>query len=149
MHDLRSAVDGIAPERAVEQGLRADLMEVLVDEHAALMLTPDVRFGGEFDEIGSELRHQILAIFREVLSNVARHAHASFVDIVVETIDDLLLLRVRDDGVGFDPAEPRSGRGLRNLTQRARLLGGTFTVRSNHGEGTVVECLVPLGGSDR
>jgi PAS domain S-box-containing protein len=149
IHDLRSAVDGIAPEGDVKLGLRADLWEILADERAALMLTPNVQFGGEFDEIDGELRRQILAIFREVLSNVARHAHASQVDIVVEATDGSFLLRVGDDGVGFDPSGPWSGRGLRNLTQRARLLGGTFTIRSNYGEGTVVECRVPHDGPDR
>ena len=147
--DLRSAVDGIVPESDVEQGIRSDFMEVLADERAALVLTPNIRFIGQLDEIDAELRHQILAIFRELLSNVARHAHASEADIVVEATDDSFLLRVSDDGVGFDPARPRRGRGLGNLTQRAKLLGGSFTVRAPAEGGTVAECRVPFSGSER
>jgi PAS domain S-box-containing protein len=144
--DLRSAVDGIDPPRDVETGLRADLMEIVAHERAALLLTPHIQFSGRLDRVGGELHHQTLVIFREVLSNIARHAEASRVDVVVAVTDDSFLLSVSDDGVGFDPDRPRDGRGLRNLAQRARLLGGSFTVRSSVGKGTVVECFVPLAG---
>ncbi len=146
VHDLRSVVEGITPGDAVDGCLRGGLMEVLVEQSSALALRPTVRFNGDLECIDGERLHHIVAIFREALSNIARHAHASRVDVLAE-VTDSFLLRVSDDGVGFDAAQPSRGRGLRNLTHRGALLGGSLTVHSSCGGGTVVECLVPLSGT--
>ena len=66
---------------------------------------------------------------REILSNVVRHSHATAVDVRVGTVGDLIEIVVSDNGVGFTP-NVGSGRGVRNLTSRARELGGNCTIKS-------------------
>jgi two-component system, NarL family, sensor histidine kinase DevS len=83
-------------------------------------------------------------VLREALSNAARHASASQVEVHVEADDDLIL-RVTDNGTGIKPSTRRSG--LANMEDRARLVGGTLNVRSADeatGTGTLLEWRVPL-----
>ncbi len=84
----------------------------------------------------------MLAVLREALSNVARHAEATSVMIEVEASADEGLLRVRDDGRGL-PAE-RHESGLANARRRATDLGGTCTVEPSDDAGTVLTWRVPI-----
>ncbi len=91
-------------------------------------------------------RHSLTQIVREALSNVARHANASLVEVKVRESDNKLILTVRDDGQGFDPdtAKAPESFGLRNMQQRAVRLGGTFVIDSAPGEGTLLTVTVPF-----
>ena len=70
-------------------------------------------------------RHSLTQIVREALSNVARHAHATRVDIKIRESENRLILTVKDNGSGFDPdtAKDPESFGLRNMQQRAIRLG--------------------------
>ena len=86
------------------------------------------------------------ALFRcaqEALANVGRHARARHVAVALGTNGRQLRLTIRDDGVGFDPGEGRRGMGIRNMTARIGMLGGTLTLRSSAGTGTTVLFSVP------
>lgn len=97
------------------------------------------------------LRHEVLRVLAEALSNVARHAAGSAVVVVLavrhDVGTDLITLSVRDDGAGFDPgAAPRPGHfGLVGMAERATRLGGRLQVLSASGRGTevVLELAVP------
>jgi PAS domain S-box-containing protein len=89
------------------------------------------------------------AVFRAVqesLTNIARHAQASRVEVAVERRDSQVTVRVRDDGVGFSPEDSRKPNsfGLLGLRERAALLGGEATVTSAPGRGTHVEVRFPV-----
>jgi signal transduction histidine kinase len=89
--------------------------------------------------------HQVshlLAIAGEALSNVARHARARYVQLAVQTQADYLCLTVTDDGQGLPPGYV-AGYGLRNMHERARLLGGELVVNSQPGQGTRLGLIVP------
>jgi signal transduction histidine kinase len=87
----------------------------------------------------------ILYIAREAMSNVIRHAGASKVMIHLARMEEKLMLTIRDNGRGFNPAatdaensSPAEGQGLRNMAERAQLLGGRLLVVSSPGHGTEV-----------
>ena len=84
-------------------------------------------------------------IAQQALANVARHAGAARATVSLTSTRTGVRLRVEDDGAGFDPASVPPGRfGLVGMSERARLLGGTLTIESAPGSGTVVEASVPL-----
>jgi len=90
------------------------------------------------------------AVFRtiqESLTNIAKHARASRVEVAVEQADGHLSVSVRDDGVGFSPEDARKPNsfGLLGLRERASLLGGEATISSAQGRGTYVELRLPCG----
>jgi signal transduction histidine kinase len=86
----------------------------------------------------------ILAIISEGLSNAARHAQAREVEIRAEVENGRLILTIKDNGRGFVPNSGNGGYGLRNMRDRARLLGGELTIDSEPGQGTQIELSAPL-----
>jgi signal transduction histidine kinase len=86
------------------------------------------------------------ALFRaaqEALANIGRHARPKHVHVTIGLTSHRLRLLVRDDGAGFDAEQTPRGMGLRNMAQRARDLGGTFTLDTRPGKGTTVELSMP------
>lgn len=84
----------------------------------------------------------LLAIANEGLINVARHARASHVSVAALATNDRLRLKIKDNGQGISP-EYVSGYGLRNMRDRARILGGDLTLDSEPGRGTTIIIDVP------
>ncbi|WP_405525922.1 histidine kinase [Streptomyces canus] len=82
-------------------------------------------------------------VLREALTNTARHAHATAVDVTAEATVTHLMLRISDDGRGIDPTRTRRS-GLANLHARAAELGGTLTLTPRRPTGTTLEWTVPL-----
>ena len=99
----------------------------------------------------SAQEYELFRIAQEALHNVSKHASAKSVEVTVTSGSDGTLLRVRDDGTGFegtlsDPktGRPRRGLGLRSMRERAEALGAQFSVQSSLGAGTTIEVNVPL-----
>ena len=89
----------------------------------------------------------VYRIAQETLTNVARHAHASEVEVELICDEGMITLSVRDNGVGFDLArasQERGRLGLLSMKERVRLVGGTLDVIAAQGSGTHVEVHVPL-----
>ncbi|MGM0384633.1 MAG: GAF domain-containing sensor histidine kinase [Actinomycetota bacterium] len=98
--------------------------------------------------VDPDIADDVVAVVREGLSNAARHAHASSVqvriDIHAEGPSGDVTIVVEDDGIGVDPARSRSS-GLANLALRARRHRGTFSVgRAERGHGSLLQWQVPL-----
>ena len=90
------------------------------------------------------LDDEILQLVSEALSNALRHSAAAHVNVLVESDSTGWRLRVQDDGTGFDTGLVSHGMGLGNLSARAERLGGTTSITSSLGVGTMVEIEVPL-----
>ena len=96
----------------------------------------------------------VVALYRitqEALTNVAKHAHASRVDVLLESRDDSVVLVVEDDGVGFDRSDGSVDRGvgLLGMRERAALIGAQFEIESKPGEGTSIFVRYPGKNSVR
>ena len=121
--------------------LRSELGDALEVVAPALGFLPHLTTVGPVDAaVGDEVRGHLLAVLREALANAARHAAATSVEVVV-AVGDEVVLTVRDDGVGYRPGERRSG--VRNMTERAVSLGGTFSVGTHADGGTELVWRVP------
>ncbi|MFF0224014.1 GAF domain-containing protein [Streptomyces sp. NPDC004629] len=129
-------------------GLRAQLVAAAERATESLGFAPALRMTGLLDTaVSAEQAEQLLAVLGEALSNAARHADATAVDVGVEVTDAAVKLRVADNGRGIDPAVTRRS-GLANLRGRAEERGGVFTLSANRPSGTVVEWVVPLSPTD-
>jgi len=129
--------------------LRSEIL-VLVDEMTDMLgFAPSLRLGARLGgDISPEAAEQALAALREALSNAARHAQASQVDVTVDVdADGMLVVRVTDDGTGIPVGGRRSG--LRNMASRAEKLGGELRLEpADPGAatpGTRLEWRVPGG----
>ncbi|MBA3437356.1 MAG: sensor histidine kinase [Thermoleophilaceae bacterium] len=94
--------------------------------------------------LDEEKQTVIYRVAQEALANAGRHAHARTVALALEVSGEAAELRIRDDGVGFDPVVSRGdGLGLDGMVERARLVGGELDLRSSPGAGTELTLRVP------
>jgi signal transduction histidine kinase len=146
--DLDTAIDELrATIFTLHHGLRqeGDLREqvIALTGQAAPVLgfTPELCFDGQSGLIPDQVAEHVLAVCREALSNIARHAGASAATIFL-SVGSEVVLEISDNGRGL--GEPTRASGLRNMRERAELLGGAFQVTSEAGAGTWLEWRVPV-----
>lgn len=96
-----------------------------------------------------EVEAELLRIAKEAMSNALRHGGARRVEVEIQGGGGEVVLRVKDDGAGFDPAAPATGYGLVGMRERAAALGGTLDVTSEPGAGASVEARIPLKESEK
>ncbi|WP_088281060.1 GAF domain-containing sensor histidine kinase [Kineosporia sp. A_224] len=125
---------------AVSSPLRDQLEELVATARADLGIAVRLVIEGPILAVPDDLAPEVLAVAREALSNVAKHAHAHRVEVSLR-IGRSLELTVTDDGDGTAPGGRRSG--LANLEERATRNGGTFHLRSQPGSGTTLLWSVP------
>jgi signal transduction histidine kinase len=126
-------------------GSLRSLVRALVKEYVPVLgFTPTLRVLGPIDTaVPSSMSDQLLAVLREALSNIARHALADQAEVEVAVSPGQLVLSVVDNGTGL-PAE-RNESGLRNARRRATAHGGVLELRPGEPSGTVFRWVVPLG----
>lgn len=140
---IRSAIFGLESSRITAEGLRSRVLSLTREAAGALGFEPKVLFDGPVDSaVPTAIARELVATLREALSNAARHARASRVEVEVVAGDEIVL-RVVDDGVGRPAPGSTSGNGLRNMAARAEKLGGRFELRAGQPSGTVLEWRVP------
>ena len=100
---------------------------------------------GDFNRWQASARSQLYRIAQEALTNAAKHAGARQVNIILAHLNHHLEMRIEDDGRGFYPSgiDHTQHLGMHNMAERSKDLGGTFTVDSQPGAGTVVTVSVP------
>lgn len=140
--EVRTTIFALQSAAGRQTSLRGKIVG-LVDEAAGVLgFAPSLHMTGLIDtDVSDEIAESLVAVLREALSNAARHARATALEVSV-TVDDFVALRVRDNGVGIGDSGRRSGLG--NLTDRATCLGGGFTVALAAGGGTELVWRVPL-----
>lgn len=142
VRQIRSTIFALGTHRP-GASLRGEVLDVVSEAAHTLGFEPRVRMDGPIDAtVPDDAAEHILAVLREALSNVAKHAGASRVDVVLDVHDEIVL-RVADDGVG--PGDEHvAGFGRQNMRHRAETLGGSLVVAPAGARGTVVEWRVPL-----
>jgi signal transduction histidine kinase len=149
VREIRTTIFQLETTRLTwRRGLRQEVLDLTEDLGRSLGFSPGVRFEGPVDTlVGGDLREPVLAVLREALTNVARHAGATRADVNVAA-GDTLVVEVRDDGrgPGGGSVEDGGGHGLPNLRARAERLGGTFHLGAGPTGGTRLVWTVPLRG---
>ena len=128
---LRAALANYIQDWSLRAGVRADL-------HTT---------GLSSARLTSEVETTLYRIAQEALNNIAKHARAENVDVILERRPDYVSLIIEDDGVGFDqpaPGTQRQGFGLLGMQERAALVGATVQIESAAGEGTTIIVRMPV-----
>ena len=148
VRDIRAAIFELQVSHRSGPSVRQQLLDLAAQSAPALGFDPVIRFDGPIDAaVDPSLAEELLAVLREALTNVARHAHASRAEVGVDVRDQRLSLVVTDDGVGYAP-ERAHGRGIGNQRTRAQRLDGEFTVVGTS-SGTEVRWAVPIRYAER
>jgi signal transduction histidine kinase len=142
IRDIRGVIFALQAHERGEQSLRVQVLGLVTDMKAAMGFEPRVHFDGPVDAaIDEALAGDLLAVLRELLSNVAHHAGATSADVYLLAGSEIIL-RVEDDGRGPGPARD-GGRGLKNLEARSRAHGGSFALVPKVWRGSLAEWRVP------
>ncbi|HET6686012.1 MAG TPA: GAF domain-containing protein [Jiangellaceae bacterium] len=140
IREIRSTIFGLQ-DRHEGDDFRSEVHRVLAEMRPVLGLSPRLVMSGPVGAgVPDSVRPHVLAVLREALSNAARHAAATSVEVELQ-VGKQVTLTVRDDGVGVDPTSRRSG--LLNMQQRAVRLGGDMTVERAEAGGTRLVWTVP------
>ena len=138
------ALDAPAPI-STSESLRRRVLALTGEMKPALGVEPRTFFDGLVDSLADErVGDEVVTVLREALSNVARHADATEVDVHLTVSEGRLTLTVEDNGVGPPETVSGEGRGLRNLAARAENMRGTFSLARREPRGATLVWSVPL-----
>jgi len=151
IQDIRNFIFGLRPELLEGTSLIGGLAALVEEYRHNMVVDLDLLVPAPVVEPTPEVIGHLLAIASESLSNVVRHARASRATVELTSTGEpsTLVLRIEDNGVGFDPAGvvKLGHQGLANTRERAAKIGGTVTFDSQPGAGTRVIVHVPNGPS--
>jgi two-component system nitrate/nitrite sensor histidine kinase NarX len=159
LHDIEGVLaTALAEARQAISTLRADsgatttaeaLMQYVEEFGRVSSLEVELHPDEHLPEVGPKVRVELLRIVQESLNNVRKHAGATKVKVQLTSTPGHLVIRIEDNGKGFDPGRTPEGHfGVAIMRERAESVGGTFKVSSNAGKGTHVEVSAPVPNVD-
>lgn len=146
VEDMRDMVWSLHPDNDTMEKMSARMQQYAADalEPQGIELHYEIQPELLSLKMEPEARRHLYLMFKEAISNLARYARCRKADILLKKEHAHLVLIVSDDGIGFDPSLTHSGNGLRNMAERAALLGGQLNVKSAHQVGTTLHFRLPL-----
>lgn len=145
IRQIRTTIFALQAPRVSGRSVRGEILALATEAAASLGYEPHLLLDGPIDTaVSRDVATHLLAVLREALSNVVRHASAHRVDVEVRVSGGELHAEVSDDGVGPGDGSRPAGRGLVNLAHRAEALGGSMRLAPGaEGRGTKLEWRVP------
>lgn len=146
LDDVHSLAVQLRPALLDDLGLAAALERFLQEWQSRHKIMADTAIHLKGQRLPESVETALYRIVQEALTNVARHAGAHTVSVLVERHRDELITVIEDDGVGFDEIETQRGPhlGLLGIRERAELLGGSLAVESEPGQGASLFIRIPL-----
>ncbi|GAB4400550.1 MAG: HAMP domain-containing protein [Anaerolineales bacterium] len=143
VHEISSR---LRPRILDDIGLSAAIEKLTHEWQARYKIPVDLLIHGVSQRLPGEIETALYRIVQESLTNVARHARAHSVSVLIERRGNLILAIIEDDGGGFDPAQSFGDRhlGVAGMRERAELLGGKLTIESQIGSGTSIHVQIPI-----
>jgi signal transduction histidine kinase len=145
IRQVRTSIFELGSE-GLDRGVRDNVLTLLEELRPVVGFGVQATFDGPVDtSVTNTVCEHLLAVIREAITNVGRHARASRATVVISVKDGQCQLRVADNGSGMTgPRSGSGGLGLGNLRRRAEKLHGQFDVESPEGGGTILTWQVPL-----
>jgi signal transduction histidine kinase len=149
--ELRNLISDLRPPQLDDLGLAAALRWYIQGYAQRRQIALSLQVDGDDSRIPNEYRTVLFRIAQEALTNIAKHAEATSVEVCLSAGPNEVRLDVRDNGCGFDPqllsrleSERQAGWGLVGIRERAMLLGGRLQIETAPGAGTHLQVTVPL-----
>ncbi|MBL4953671.1 sensor histidine kinase [Neobacillus sp. YIM B02564] len=141
--EMRALLLHLRPVALKNKSLQEGIEELLVELSQKVEM--EIKWKVENFPLDKGVEDHLFRILQESVSNTLRHARASKLDVLLIKRDDLVILRVADDGIGFEMEEGKAGSyGMQNMNERALEIGGTLKVISMKNKGTRLEVKVPV-----
>jgi len=151
--EIRKTAHNLMPDVLLKQSLPEAVQAYcnLLQEGGALKI--DFQSYGSFNDLSRDHKLNLYRIIQELLKNILQHAGASLAMVQLLRNEDMLIVSVEDNGIGFDNNKKKAGLGLYNIRTRVNSLDGRFTLDSTPGKGTSVfieiKTIKPPGNQER
>ena len=153
------ASQAITEVRQISHGLHPHQLELLGLNRALQALiynageSSGIAISGKFDSVDDVFPHaaatNVYRIVQESLNNILKHSRATNARISLERDVHEVLLKIEDDGCGFQAGENAKGLGLKNITERVRMLGGKIKLDTQLEKGTQIEITIPIAAESQ
>ncbi|MED4688633.1 sensor histidine kinase [Peribacillus frigoritolerans] len=141
--EMRALLLHLRPVALKGKSLHEGMKELLLE--LAQKVTMDINWKMEPVTLDKGIEDHLFRILQESISNTLRHAKANSLEVLLIVRDGMIILRITDDGIGFNVEESKTGSyGLQNMHERAVELGGTIQIVSVPNKGTKLEVKIPL-----
>ncbi|TFD99595.1 sensor histidine kinase [Jeotgalibacillus salarius] len=145
--EMRALLLHLRPAALKGKTLPEGIEELLVELQQKVPL--NISWKADSMELARGIEDHLFRILQESISNTLRHAEATMLNVLCILRDGYVIMRISDDGKGFELSEDKAGSyGLNNMKERAAEIGGTFKVVSLPGQGTRLEIKVPFEGKE-
>ena len=141
----RSLAKGLFPLELEGEGLAGALRELCRSTADRYLIKCEFSGDLQTSALDSTTATYLYRIAQEAVGNAVKHGHVSQINVGLSFLDGDMILSVSDDGIGLPESIPEDrGLGLRIMASRARMIGGTFSVKNRNEGGTIVMCRLPL-----
>jgi PAS domain S-box-containing protein len=147
--ETRNLAHNLRPAHIEQAGLTASLQELIREVSQSSQIRFERRVENVDEVFSQDAATNVYRIAQEALNNLIKHSRAQQAVITVERDLHSVRIRIADDGIGFDPAQAMTqrGLGLTSITERVRMLGGQLDIQSAPGNGTQLVIEVPVAES--
>lgn len=144
--DIRRISNDLMPAQLTQFGIVPALRQHCdeVSRYSGIEVSFDST--GNFDDMRRKTKIYIFRIIQEALNNIVKHSGSKSAVIEIVKTKEYFFLSITDNGKGFDNGKSIKGNGLNNIRERTLLLGGTFSITSQPGNGTTIEIQIPSNG---
>ncbi|MCF6184241.1 MAG: HAMP domain-containing protein [Bacteroidales bacterium] len=146
IEETRRISNNLMPAALSEFGLATSVRNICNEINETTEITVKYEAEGSGKDIDSEVKIYLFRIIQEALTNIIKHADANNVRICLSFKNDIVTIKIEDDGCGFDPSENKNikSNGLNNIKDRVALLSGTLEIISKIRKGTKIIIKIPL-----
>jgi signal transduction histidine kinase len=143
LDEIRRIVWDIRPEQIEKASLVEAVEELAARWSAENSVQVKMNVTGTPRSLTSSAETALLRISQEAMHNIHKHAQAKNVNITFSFMEDLFVMDIADDGLGFEPSNIKNGFGMKTMRDRAEELSGTLTIESERGAGTAIAVSIP------
>ncbi len=143
LDEIRRIVKDMQPEKIEKASLIEAIEELAARWSAENSVLVKMNVTGTPRSLTPSAETALLRISQEAMHNIIKHAQAKNVNITFSFMEDIFVMDIADDGLGFDTSKSSNGFGLKTMRDRAEELNGTLTVESERGTGTAIAVSIP------
>ena len=144
LDEIRRIVWDMQPEQIEKASLVEAVEELAARWSAENRVQVKMNVTGTPRSLTSSAETALLRISQEAMHNINKHAQAKNVNITFSFMEDMFVMDIVDDGLGFDPSKTSNGFGLKTMRDRIEELGGILTIESERGRGTAIAVSLPI-----
>jgi signal transduction histidine kinase len=148
LDEIRRIVWDMRPEQIEKASLVEAVQELAARWSAENSIQVKMNVTGTSRSLPSSAETALLRISQEAMHNINKHAQANNVNITLSFMEDIFVMDIADDGLGFDPSKTSDGFGLKTMRDRAEELSGSLTIESERGAGTAIAVSIPIAKDD-